>query len=100
MNIFGLMRAAKSNMPMDAFPALLESMGIDAEVATLQAGQLPVAFQDAVRASQRSGADVVRMRGAAKDGSEILALIVIRPAQPEVLPAEKNVLTKALPSAL
>lgn len=90
VNFFGLIKAGRESLPKNALPALLESLGMKAQVTELRSEQLPVAFQAAVRDTQRSGAEVIRLMGTMPDGSEVHALMVMTPARAvENLPSKK-----------
>lgn len=93
MNILGLIKAGRESLPKNALPALMESLGMKAKVTELQLDQLPSAFQDAVRDTQRAGAQTIRLTGSMPDGSEIHALMVFGPARPVQIASTKKLLT-------
>lgn len=93
MNIFGLLKAGRESLPKNAFPALMESLGMKARVTELRGDELLTAFQAAVRDTQRSGAEVIRLVGTMPDGSEIHALVVMNPRRPLENAVPKKLLT-------
>lgn len=110
MNIFSLFKGGRGGPLPVAFPALLESLGVKAEVLELPAEQHPAAFQAAVRTTKQRGAEVVRLIGQMPDGSRVHALMIMTPApeihgsvSPDRVTTEvvtKDHLTRTIPAAL
>lgn len=76
MDVLKMIRGIANMAPGGSISALAGALGIE-DMTELERDQLPTAFQDAAKQSQKSGARVLRMRGRFIDGSEMCGLIVL-----------------------
>lgn len=100
LNVISLFKAARSSSLLD-FPSLFKSLGVKAEIAELAPGEYERAFQQAARASMKSGASVVRIKGTMPDGTEMDAVMVMNSAHvAEMVTKESKKTLDALPASL
>ena len=77
--IFKLAKARVSGAStIDQMKELLATVGVDADFQELSEGQRPVAFQSVARCAADPAAGVVLISGKSEDGSELMALLVMR----------------------
>ena len=84
MDMMKMLRGAVSAiLPDGGMMALACSLGFE-DVTELKREQLPTAFQDAVKQSQKPGAHVLRMKGRWQGGGEMCALVIVTGELPQI----------------
>lgn len=76
MDVLKMIRGIAGMAPGGSLTSLAGALGLE-DMAELEQDQLPTAFQDAVKQSQRPGARVLRMKGRYMDGSHMCVLAVL-----------------------
>lgn len=89
--MFGLFKAAQ--VGPEQMGKLLGAMGITVDVQPVKKQDAGPAFQQAARKSMQPGAQLHRMRGTMKDGSQVEALFIL---VPRPAPAKGNLTAPAI----
>jgi hypothetical protein len=91
INLKTLTRLAKGAISQDEIEEIFAAMGVDFAFEPVPELDKPAAFQAAALASIEPGAQLVAVRGRMKNGDEVAALLILRPAATLVThPAKKQ----------
>lgn len=86
-----MMKLATGAVTQDEIEEMFAAMGVDFAIEPVPEEAKPVAFQRAAEASIQPGAELVAVTGRMKNGDQVAALLILRPAQPKVTgPAKKQ----------
>lgn len=86
-----LTKLAKGTVSQDEIEEMLAAMGVDLAIEPVPEDAKPIAFQRAAEAAIVPGAELVAVTGRMKNGDQVAALLILRPAHARVTtPAKKQ----------